>query len=256
MQEQNVSGPLAEAVEHLRRGRPAQAVQVLEALVEREPDNAAAHQELAVAQFKLVRFGPAAKAARRALELDPSLHRPHGILAWVALNKGRYEQAQAELQAQLEALPAEEPGQRAAVHNQMGFLYFRQKRYEEAERALGQVLALVPERAAPRLNLAMVHLRLKRWDAAEEELEQLLALPEVPENAAHTAHFNLGHLYARRGRYKLTREQFARALEIRRSLPAYIYRAIPVLARLPISVLAVVGLILLLVVWNVLIRVV
>ncbi|MBN1485410.1 MAG: tetratricopeptide repeat protein [Chloroflexia bacterium] len=228
-----VDGRIQKAVEHLREGRPAEAVETLEALVEREPENAAAYQELAAAQFKLLRFKPAAAAAQRALELDPSLHRPHGILAWIALNRRRYDEAEAALRAQLGALPQDEPGHRAAVHNQLGFLYFRRRRYDEAKAALGRALQLVPERAVPRFNLAMLYLRTRQRGAAQEELERLLALPELPDRVAHAAHFNLGHLYARQGRYGTTRRHFAQALQHRPSVEGYVYRALPWLARLP-----------------------
>jgi tetratricopeptide (TPR) repeat protein len=231
--EVGAAGPLAVARFLIGENQPAEAVPMLKDLVKREPDNAEAHQELAVALFKTIRYGPAVKAAQQALELDPSLSRPHGILAWVAMNKGRYDQAESELQAQLEALPADDLGHRASVYNQMSFLYFRQKRYEEAEKALGEAVALVPDRPIPRLNLALLHMRIKAWDQARSELEQILAMPDLLQEVAYTARLNLGHAYAHLGRYDDAREHFAQAAAVRRTILTTLYSALPLLARVP-----------------------
>ncbi len=239
------AGPLAAARALIEEGQVAEAVHLLEDLVRREPENAAAYQELAVALFKAVRYGAAGKAARRALELDPSLHRPHGILAWIALNKGRYPEAEQELHTQLAAVAGEDSGRRAAIHNQLAFLYFRQKRYQDAEKALEQAQSLAPDRPVPRLNLALLHLRLKKWGQAAAELEDLLSWPKLPPEVAHTARFNLGHLYARQGRYPEARAQFAQAVALRPNLLGRLYQAVPPLARVPPVVLGIVAVVLL-----------
>jgi tetratricopeptide (TPR) repeat protein len=231
------AGPVEMARFLIKENQPAEAVPILNDLVKREPDNAEAYQELAVALFKTIRYGPAIKAARQALDLDPSLSRPHGILAWVAMNKGRYDEAESELQAQLEVLPSDDPGHRAAVYNQMGFLYFRQKRYREAEKALGEAVALVPDRPTPRLNLALLYMRLKSWDQARSELEQILAMPDLPKEVAFTAQLNLGHTYAHLSRYADAREQFAQAAAVRRTILTTLYSAVPWLARVPPTLL-------------------
>jgi tetratricopeptide (TPR) repeat protein len=244
--------PLEQARAHLAAERPAEAVALLEKLVQQEPGNALAYQELAKGYVGLVRLGEAVAAARRALELDPSLARPHGILAWVAMNRGRYGEARAELHAQLEALPADDAGYRAAVHNQLGFMDFQHERYPEAEAALREALRLAPAEAIPRFNLAMVYLRTRRREEAQAELERLLGQAGVPKDVAHSAHFNLGHLYARRGRYDAAREQFAGAMALNPTWLARLYRAAPFLARFPLGVVFVVLIVLALIVWNLL----
>lgn len=249
-----VTSPLELARRYLQEGRLAEAVDLLRGMVQREPDHALAHQELAVALFKMARRRPAVEAAQRALELDPSLHRPHGILAWVALGRRRYEEAERELQAQLAALPEEDRGHRAAVHNQMGYLFFRQDRHQDAEEALSRALALVPDRPVPRLNLALLHVRMKERDRARSELEQLLTSPELPEEVAYTARFNLGHLYARQGRYAEARGQFAQAVAVHRTTLGTLYHLLPFLARIPVPLLTAIVVIIIVIVWNIFLR--
>jgi Flp pilus assembly protein TadD len=241
---------LAQAQEHLKAGRKAQAVRLLKALVDREPENAAAFEDLAAAFFRSGRYQAAADSARRALSLDPSLHRPHGILAWIAVNRGDLDEAQTELLAQLQAVPAEETGRRASVHNQIGYLHFRQQQYPEAEQALRQALALAPDRAVPRLNLASVYMRCRQNDEARVELEQLLDLPDVRDEVVHNAHISLGQVYARLGRYADARKQFGNALALRRSFMGYVFWAVPFLARYPPISLVIVFAVVFLVLWT------
>ena len=248
------AGSLAEAQEQLEAGRPVEAARILESLVQREPGNAAAHQELATALVRLSRHGAAVQAARRALELDLSLARPHGVLAWVAMNRGRHQEAEAELRAQLQALPAGGLSRRAAAHNQLGLLYFRQRRYPDAEQALQQALALEPERSIPRWNLALLYLQTRRREEAQRELERLLTLPEMSPEVAHTARFNLGHLYACQGRYADAREQFAQALTVHPTFLGRFYRTVPFLARFSLRILIVALLLILLLAWNLFLR--
>ncbi len=246
--------PLAEARAHLEAGRPQEALRLLEVLVEREPTNALAYQELARALAETSRRGPAARAARRALELDPTLARPHGVLAWIAVTQGRYEEALAEHRAQLEALPEEERERRAAVYNNMATCLFRMKRPQEALSALRQALALDSERPTYRYNLAMLLLHLRQAEEAQVELERLLSLPEVPPEIALMARFNLGHLYARQGRYGEARQQFLRAQEVRKTFPGWLYSRLPFLARFPAYLLLIILMAIALLFWNFFLR--
>lgn len=241
---------LVAARAHLKAGRKAQALSLLKSLVAREPENAAVFEELAVAAFSSARYPLAADSARRALALDPSLHRPHGVLAWIAVNQGLFDEAEGELRAQLEAVPAENLGLRAALHNQIGNLLFRQKRYAEAEASLHEATTLAPDRAAPLLNLAIVYRNAQKMKQAQASLEDLLALPDIPEAVAHKAHLNLGHVHASQGRYTAARRHFGQALILRKSLLGYLFWAVPWLARFQPFTLVLAFLIVLLVLWT------
>ncbi|MGB9723797.1 MAG: tetratricopeptide repeat protein, partial [Chloroflexia bacterium] len=192
--------------------------------------------------------------ARRALELDPSLARPHGVLAWVAVSRGRYAEALAEHRAQLEALPETERERRAAVYNNMATCFFRMRQPEEALSALREALALDPERPTYRYNLAMLLLHLRQPVEAQGELERLLALPEVPPEIALMARFNLGHLYAGQGRYGEAREQFLRAQTVRKTFPGWLYSRLPFLARFPAYLLLIILVAIVLLLWNFFLR--
>jgi tetratricopeptide (TPR) repeat protein len=252
----SVPDRLAEARALLEKGQGGEAIRLLEALAQQEPANALVHQELARALLQARRLGAAARAARRALELDPALYVPHGVLAHVALNQGQYDVAEAEYRARLAAGPAEDKVGQSEVLNMIGVLHFRQKHYDEAARLLAQALELQPQSPTMRFNLAMLHARTRQWAEAQQELEKLLALPDVPEGIAHAAHLNLGHIYARQGRYQDTRAQFDQALLLHPSFIGRLYRVLPFLARLQPEVLLrivlVIGVIVFLIVWNVL----
>ena len=256
---------LAEARRLLDEGQIVESLRLLQGLAQQEPGNALVHQELAAAYVEGREYGAAVEAARRALALDPSLPRPHGVLGWVALNKGRYAEAEAALRAQLLALPAADVDARAAVHNQLAYLFFHRHRDEETAAELRAALDLAPQRAMPRFNLAMMYLRSRQREEAEAELEQILALPDVPAHLTYSVYMNLGHLCARRGRYDEAREHFRRAAEVAPPgagrfpmipglSPARFYRTFPFLARFGFGLGLVVLAIVIVVLWFLLTR--
>jgi len=229
---------MAQAQAFLQARRPAAAVRLLEGLVEREPHNALAHQELAVALAAAARYTPAVQAARRALELEPALARPHSVLAWIALNTDRFDEAEAEYRSCLAAIPETERAERAAVYNKLAMVDFRREAYRPAADTLMRALELDPQNAAYHFNLAMLYRQVGQARDCQAQLERTLALPEVPETIAHTARFNLGHLYARQGRYQQAREQFAQALALRRTFLGRLFQRLPFLARFELPALA------------------
>ncbi len=252
--EEDARHPLAAAQASREQDRPAEAVRLLKELTRREPGNAAAFQELAAAHCDLNQHREAVQAARRALELDPHLYRPHGVLSWVALKQGRNEEAEAELLAQLQTIPPEHAARQAAVHTQLGFVQFRQKRYDDAEASWRQACSLDPAEELPRFNLSRLYLATKRQEEAIGELEQMMALPDLSEGMAYRVHLDLGQLYARQGRYADARAQFDLALALRRTFVGTVYRTVPLLARFPLYVLLVVLLIVALILWNLFLR--
>jgi Flp pilus assembly protein TadD len=256
---------LGEARGLLDQDKIGPALALLVKLAEQEPDNALVHEELAAAYVEGREYGAAVESARRALALAPTLARPHGVLAWVAINKGRYAEAENELRAQLQALPEEDVDGRSAVHNQLGYMFYHRRRYEEAENELRAALDLAPRRAVPRFNLAMMYLRSRQREEAQSELEQLLALPDLPDHLTYSAAMNLGHLCARQGRYGDAREHFRRAAGLRvpgsRGLlpipglsPAAFYRTFPFLARFGFGIGLVLLIIVVTIVWFLLTR--
>lgn len=257
---ESIPASLAEAQSLLAEHKVGPALDLLAKLAQQEPDSALVHQELAAAYSEGREYGAAVEAARRALALDPTLARPHGVLAWVAINKGRYTEAEAELRAQLQALPAEEVESRAAVHNQLGFMFDQRRMYDEAEAELRAALELAPRRAVPRFNLAMMYLRSRQREEARAELEQILTLPDPPAHLTYAVSMNLGHLCARRGRYDDAREHFRRAADLRLPgtggwlpipglTPASFYRTFPFLARFGFGLGFVVLMIVVVIVW-------
>jgi tetratricopeptide (TPR) repeat protein len=263
--EASIPDSLAEAQSLLAQRQIGPALDLLAQLAVQEPDNALVHQALAAAYVEAREYGAAVESARQALALDPTLARPHGVLGWVAINKGRYAEAETELRAQLEALPEEDVASRAAVHNQLGYMFYHRRRYEEAETALRAALELAPQRAVPRFNLAMMYRQARQWEEAQSELEQLLKLPDVPDHLTYSVSMNLGHLCARRGRYDDAREHFRRAAELQppgasRFLaipglsPARFYRTFPFLARFGFGLGFIVLIIIVVIVWILLTR--
>ncbi len=247
---------LDDARRHFEEGETEEALQLLQGLVEREPDNALAQQELARALLQLNRLQPAAKAARRALELDPKLYLPHAVLAWVAMAGGRFKEAEQEWQARIDASPPEDLAGKAAAYNQIAAIYYRSRRYDKAEELMHQAMELQPENLSMRANVAMLHLQLGQFKEAQAELERILAQPGVTERIAHVAYLNLGHLYARSGDYAKARELFTQDVEVHPSFLGRFYRAVPFLARFQpanlLRILVVIVALIVLLIWNLL----
>ena len=159
-----------------------QAIELLQAVVEEVPEHAEAHAVLADAWMMRLdvprpeAMERAEAAARRALELDPSLAEAHGALA-AALFFHRLDWAGAERHAErameLDPRYPDAVLLRALLKSAVG-------RHDEAIAGARRAAALEPGRL-PGISLAWFYFFARRFDEAVVEAERILALQPTDE---------------------------------------------------------------------------
>ncbi|MBZ5543398.1 MAG: tetratricopeptide repeat protein [Acidobacteriia bacterium] len=168
--------------------------------VERDPDCAPGHAELALAYYRLgllydypplVTLGRTREFALNALRLDPGLCRAHAALAVYNLyGAWDWSQAEASTRRAIELNPSNSRAHviRAAYHLVMG-------RPEEAVEDLQQAHRLDPHSPAVGMAFAIFGLIARRYDLASERGQEMLRLD--PSSAL--AHRVLGLCCAQKG---------------------------------------------------------
>ncbi len=143
----------------IRAQRPDEALAVLLAAAERDPDDIQPHVNAGVALVRMGRFEEAEERLRRALTLDPR----HAIallnLAESLRRQGRFEEALEHYRASMET-----DAGNALPHAGMGDALFRLGRYEESLRSLDRALALDPALEPVRARRSSVLAILGRTD--------------------------------------------------------------------------------------------
>jgi TolB-like protein/Flp pilus assembly protein TadD len=211
------------------------AIAYFEEAIARQRDYADAHAALAQAQLQLLFMGPlsprqlipkAEAAARRAIELDDTLPRPHETLGTILTHfYWKWAEGDAEFQRarQLRAPGGESVGTAGTVLIRTGRLdegiaqaerehrrdplsfaaqmnlavaYRAAANYDRAIAEFRRALEMSPKHARARFQIGVTFLLMGRHDEAIPELQA--ALPPVTGNPRMTAY--LGYAYAAAGR--------------------------------------------------------
>jgi Flp pilus assembly protein TadD len=107
---------------------------------------------------------PAAREAlERALALNQHLARAHFFFAKMLRNEGKYDEAAEHLREVLGQYPRDR-----VVHDDLGRIYFLQRRYADAVKEFSATLAIDPEDLEANYNLMLCNTGLGRPDAASE----------------------------------------------------------------------------------------
>jgi choline-sulfatase len=186
-----------------RSGRYAAAAQEFRRVLERAPQNAQAHFDVALCEFRLHRPDEALQELQVTLALEPWYTRAEELLVDIYLQKKDFAQARARLQHLLSVDPmsytahynlgvfaamagnwSEAQGEllsalhtdpaSAEAHNTLGSVYLRREQLEQARVELEEAVRLQPEFAWAHYNLALVFKKQEKADEAERELRAAL----------------------------------------------------------------------------------
>jgi tetratricopeptide (TPR) repeat protein len=145
-------------------------------VLERYPDDPTPWFNLGCAALKAGENEAAVERLERALELDPEFPDARVNLGTAFLRLGLFEKAL----WQLEQARAASSAAAFERDNNLGVLYAREARWEEAERRFVAALALRPQTAGVRINLGRV--LLARGKVLEALAESQRALEQDPES--------------------------------------------------------------------------
>jgi tetratricopeptide (TPR) repeat protein len=182
--------------------RFAEAADALKSAIQQQRDNTELRFKLA--QSWLKQYDASKNEFRLLLARDPDSAPVHMLLGEV-LDAADQEQAIAELETVVKASPRE-----PEAHFGLGYLYWKQKRYEEARSAFEAELAAQPQHMQALTYLADTEMHLGYEKEAEEQLRQALKL----DGRIRLAHMDLGILLASKNESNEAAAQFREAIRI------------------------------------------
>jgi len=175
-------------VAHLNENQIQQAYIEFQKAVEADPKNKDAHYALGHVHFQKENYTDAIAAFRKALALDPGYSDAHNYLGKVHESQGRMDDAIAEYQMALSNPQYETPQK---PHLNLGLIYLRQNRHQEAAAAFGKALRIDPGNYMARSGLGRAYLSVGKIKEAIAEYEEAARLaPEDPD-----VHYDLGEAY-------------------------------------------------------------
>jgi len=165
------------------KGYPGEAERAWRWLVERMPDEAGVHSNLAANLVRQERMGEAETAYRRALELDPAHLEALTGLASILLGEGRLDEAEAPLTEASRVAPGS-----AVVCYDLGLFHQARGEMDLAAERFAEAFRADPSLTQALLNQAVCTHAAGRYDEAEELYRRCLALmPDEPEVYFHFA---------------------------------------------------------------------
>jgi len=190
--------------EHVRAGRPAEAIEFFKRALALKPDYDSAVVNMANAYRRLGKDDEALVGYRRFLELDPRNPQVRYQVAQILIDREQYAEARQELEAAL----AQEP-RLAAARNALGVIAINQGDLAVAEREIREAIRQRGDVRLAHFNLAVI--AESRGDLATAR-QQYLREIELHDRS-FKAWFNLGRLYERLGDRERQIQALAGAVE-------------------------------------------
>lgn len=169
-----------EALENSRAGNYVKAIEQLKSAISQSPRFALAYNELAVQYLKMGRGAQAVETLKEALIINPedfTLRMNYGI---ALLNQKKFEAAERELRLAIQKSNADPP----VTRYYLGLALMAQQKFEAAQTEFEGVVKNGGDRLAlAHRYLGGIYWRSKRYNAAAAELEKYLKLePTVPDS--------------------------------------------------------------------------
>jgi Tfp pilus assembly protein PilF len=176
---------LALSTEYINKQMPGKSIEPLKKALEISPDNAAVHNNLAVAYTMLKQYGDAIAEANLALKLDPSFQLAKNNLAWATAEKKKVlekiaalenipeQQRNADQEIDLglnyfycgdygksitiwSAVAEKDPANHLALNN-IGTAFMMKSQYDDAISMFTKALEIKPDDQLAKNNLSWAH---------------------------------------------------------------------------------------------------
>lgn len=177
---------MAWAKERAREGRLEEAEELYRELVEEDPTNVRALNNLGILLDEMGNAEGAVEQLRTARRIDPQNLEVLGNLGAALAALGKYGEAEEELRHAFRMDPTN-----LEIRANLGILLFRRGLYHQAAAELETVCAAKPDDGLPLYYRGEALNRLGRVDEAIEALERVIEL--IPGN--HKAYYTLGVLF-------------------------------------------------------------
>ena len=162
------------------------------AVLERYPNNARAHDNLAHSYHRRGDFARATHHYQRAINLQPTRLRAHFNLGMLNSQARRYEAALASFKTALALHPTH-----VETHFNAGLTYQKMQRYWESIGHYRAVLDMDPDHAKTRYNLGRAYERVERMSDAIAQYDSLVELNPT----SIKGYYRLGDLHYRLGNF-------------------------------------------------------
>ena len=179
-------------IAHVRKGRPADAVEAFRGAIRIDSTFLSSYHELALAHAAEGDFEAAYAEMQNAVRVggEGSAY-THRLLAYFHSNQGRYEEAEKAL---WKAVEVDSSG--AEARFELGVLYNKQGRPGEAESSLMRALRLEPAYKEAWNELGGLYTNAGRHDEADRALKRAVAI----DSGYAQAYYNLSQLRSAQGR--------------------------------------------------------
>jgi tetratricopeptide (TPR) repeat protein len=172
-----------QAIRAIARGDYADAITFNQDLIKRNPRDAAAHNNLGTALFKMNRYREAEAYFHKAIKLKKDYPDPHSNLGTMQLMKGSLLDAEKSLRYALKLNP-----RHADARINLGLTLAVLNRLRDAKAHFEKVLKISPRNADALLGLSLVAKNEGRFDEATAMLSRALEVnPKMPSGLASFA---------------------------------------------------------------------
>lgn len=175
--------------------------------VKLDPRNRDAYYALGDVHFKREDYDKAIGSFEKTLSIDPGFSEAHNYMGTAYEIQGRLEKAIGEYHKALENTEYATP---QFPHWNLGSLYLKQERYDDALREFKDVLRFDPESVIAHNGLGKVHHQEGRFKEAIVSYQH--ALKRAPEYL--DAHYNLAFSYMKKGSKDLAAKSFEKVIEL------------------------------------------
>lgn len=161
--------------EALQAGNYAQAVTLLKRVVELEPKDRTAWNNLGRAYVALRQVAPAIDAFQKQIEVNPYDQFAYNYLGLAYASEREYDKAEAAFLKQLEVNPLDK-----FTPSSLGALYLDRRNYEKAAEQFEKGIALDPESSWLHYQAGKSYLHLKQVDKATAAFDRAVSLAPNP----------------------------------------------------------------------------
>ena len=153
----------------------SRAVSLLRRVVELEPKDRAAWNNLGRAHMGLRQIDEAIAAYKKQIDVNPYDAYAYNNLGFAYAEQGKHAEAEAAYRKQLEVNPLDK-----YAHANLGYMLVTQRHYEKAAPVLEQAAALTPDSAYLQVQLGKTYLNLRRAEDATKAFARAVEISPDP----------------------------------------------------------------------------